>query len=113
VALGDTKNDKLIATATTLAALQAIHGHTSGRDTAFISAPHHGVTHPDIEKLTKREMEIFALIASGQSTKQVADQLGISIKTAETHRTNLMRKLDIHSASQLVRFAIRHNVIQA
>jgi len=61
--------------------------------------------------LTPREREIVQLIAEGKSTKEAANLLGISEKTAETHRTNLMRKLDIHSVSELVRYAIRNQLI--
>lgn len=63
-------------------------------------------------KLTPREREIVQLIAEGKATKEVAEILGISIKTAETHRTNLMRKLKLHSATDLVRYAIRNQIIQ-
>jgi DNA-binding NarL/FixJ family response regulator len=61
--------------------------------------------------LTPREREIVQLIAEGKSTKEVASFLDISEKTAETHRTNLMRKLGIHSVSELVRYAIRNQLI--
>lgn len=60
--------------------------------------------------LTPREREIVQLIAEGRSSKEVADALGISVKTVDTHRANLMRKLDIHSVSELVRYAIRENI---
>lgn len=63
-------------------------------------------------ELTPREREIIQLIAEGKATKEVADILGISFKTAETHRTNLMRKLDLHSTADLVRYAIRNQIIQ-
>lgn len=61
--------------------------------------------------LTPREREIVQLIAEGRSGKQVAALLGISVKTVETHRTNLMRKLDLHSVTELVRYAIRNNLV--
>lgn len=64
-------------------------------------------------QLTAREREIVQLLAEGRSTKGVARALGISVKTADTHRTNVMRKLALHSQSQLVRYAIRNNLIQA
>jgi DNA-binding CsgD family transcriptional regulator len=60
--------------------------------------------------LTRREREIVQLIAEGRSSKQVADALDISVKTVDTHRANLMRKLDIHSVSELVRYAIREKI---
>jgi DNA-binding NarL/FixJ family response regulator len=61
--------------------------------------------------LTRREREVIQLLAEGKGNKEVADILGISVRTAETHRTNIMRKLDCHSLSDLVRYAIRNNII--
>jgi DNA-binding NarL/FixJ family response regulator len=63
--------------------------------------------------LTPREREIVKLIAEGHSGRQVAAILGISAKTVETHRTNVMRKLDVHSVTDLVRYAIRNNLVTA
>jgi DNA-binding NarL/FixJ family response regulator len=62
--------------------------------------------------LTPREREILQLIAEGKSTKEVAVTLNLSVKTAETHRSNMMRKLDLHSVSALVLYAIRNNIVQ-
>ena len=64
------------------------------------------------ERLTSREREIVQLLAEGRSSKQVATTLGISTKTAETHRANIMRKLEIHSVSDLVRYAVRNQIIE-
>lgn len=64
-------------------------------------------------RLTGREREVLQLLAEGHSSKEVARSLGISVKTADTHRTNVMRKLDLHSLGELVRYAIRNNLIQA
>jgi DNA-binding NarL/FixJ family response regulator len=66
----------------------------------------------NLRQLTPREREIVQLVAEGKSTKEVADVLGISPKTADTHRTNLMRKLGFHSVSELVRYAIRNQIVQ-
>lgn len=63
--------------------------------------------------LTPREREIVQLIAEGKSTKELADHLGISAKTAETHRSNLMRKLNLRSVSEVVRYAIREKIVEA
>ena len=63
-------------------------------------------------RLTTREREIIQLVAEGHSSKEIAGILGISVKTADTHRTNLMRKLGIHSVSEVVRYAIRNNMIE-
>jgi len=63
--------------------------------------------------LTAREREIVRLLAEGHSNKEVASYLGVSIRTAETHRATLMRKLDVDSLAALVRYAIRNNIIEA
>lgn len=65
------------------------------------------------QELTAREREIVQLLAEGKSTKEVATVLGISVKTAETHRTNLMRKLDCHAVAEVVRYAVRNHLVQA
>ena len=61
--------------------------------------------------LSQREREVIQLLAEGKGNKEVANVLGISVRTAETHRTNIMRKLDCQSFSDLVRYAIRNNII--
>jgi DNA-binding NarL/FixJ family response regulator len=61
--------------------------------------------------LTPREREIVQLLAEGKSTKEVASVLNLSVKTAETHRSNIMRKLGIHSVSDLVLYAVRNQII--
>jgi DNA-binding NarL/FixJ family response regulator len=68
---------------------------------------------PRRNRLTGREREIVQLLAEGKSSKEVAVALGISVKTAETHRANIMRKLEIHSVSELVRYAIKNQIIEA
>jgi DNA-binding NarL/FixJ family response regulator len=62
--------------------------------------------------LTLRERQVLQLIAEGKSTKDIASLLGISVKTAESHRTRLMQKLDIHEKASLVLYAVRHGVVQ-
>jgi DNA-binding NarL/FixJ family response regulator len=64
------------------------------------------------ELLTPREREIVQLLAEGKSNKEVAGALGISPKTIETHRANIMRKLNLHSVSELVRFAVRNRMVE-
>ena len=64
------------------------------------------------DPLTSRERQVLQLVGEGKSTKEVAALLGISIKTAESHRTRLMRKLDIHELASLVRYAIRRGLVQ-
>ncbi len=61
--------------------------------------------------LTPREREIVQLLAEGKGNKEIASALGVSVRTAETHRANIMHKLDLHSMADLVRFAIRNNII--
>lgn len=65
------------------------------------------------DPLTPRERQVLQLIAEGMTTKETAALLDVSVKTAETHRTNLMEKLDIHSTAGLVRYAIRRGLMQA
>ena len=67
----------------------------------------------DTVPLTSREREVLQLIAEGQRTKQIAARLGISVKTAESHRTRIMKKLDVHDTASLVRYAIRRGLISA
>jgi DNA-binding NarL/FixJ family response regulator len=62
-------------------------------------------------RLTPREREIVQLLAEGKSSKEVATVLGLSVKTAETHRSNIMRKLELHSVSDLVLYAVRNNIV--
>ena len=62
--------------------------------------------------LSGREREIVQLLAEGKSSKEVATILGISVKTAETHRANIMRKLELHSVSELVRYAVKNCMIE-
>lgn len=62
--------------------------------------------------LTSREREVVQLLAEGKSTKEVACHLNLSVKTAETHRSNIMRKLGLHSVSELVLYAVRNSIVQ-
>jgi len=68
-------------------------------------------TQPAGMALTSREREVVQLVAEGYSTKEVAHRLSISTKTAENHRANIMRKLNLRSVSDLVRYAIRNRII--
>ena len=67
----------------------------------------------EFSQITGREREVVQLLAEGKSSKEVATILGISTKTAETHRTNLMRKLNCHSVTELVRYAVRNHLVEA
>jgi DNA-binding NarL/FixJ family response regulator len=65
-----------------------------------------------VDPITSREREVLQLIAEGKSTKDIASLLGISVKTADSHRSRLMRKLDIHEVASLVRYAVRKGLVQ-
>lgn len=82
-----------------------LDGYLKGKDPAT-------VTHVAQNRLTQREREVVQLLAEGKTTKEVASALGMSVKTAETHRSNIMRKLNFHSVSQLVLYAVRNKIIQ-
>jgi two-component system response regulator NreC len=64
-----------------------------------------------LEQLTEREREILKCVAEGLSTKEIASKFEISTRTVETHRANIMRKLDLHSIARLVQFAIREGLV--
>ena len=70
-----------------------------------------GTLKSPLELLTNRQREILQLIAEGMTNRNIAQKLAISIKTVETHRTNIMTKLDIHDQTGLTRFAILHGII--
>lgn len=63
-------------------------------------------------RLTPREIEVLQLLAEGSSSKDTASRLGVSLSTVEAHRANIMRKLNLHSVADLVRYAIRNKIIQ-
>jgi len=101
-----------------VSAVEAIQRNT----TYFSSQTSHAVLRPDLrghrrsaekDTLTKRERQVIQLLAEGKSTKDVASLLDLSVKTAETHRSNIMSKLGLHSVSELVLYAVRNNIVQA
>jgi DNA-binding NarL/FixJ family response regulator len=67
---------------------------------------------PQEDPLSPRERQVLQLVAEGKTTKEVASLLNISVKTADSHRTRLMKKLDIHETAGLVRYAIRRGVVE-
>ena len=96
--------------------VQAIHAALQGAiylsprvTNAVVQAYLKGATLPP-DPLTSREREIVQRIAEGQTTKEIAAHLELSVKTVESHRVNLMRKLDIHETATLVRYAIRRGL---
>jgi DNA-binding CsgD family transcriptional regulator len=65
------------------------------------------------DTLTDREKQVLKLVAEGHSNKEVAEMLGISVKTAMSHREHVMTKLGVHNRTELIRFALRAGVIRA
>jgi len=72
-----------------------------------------GRRHGPLSELSQREQQVFELVVRGMSNQDVAGELGISIKTVETHRTHINRKLDVHSPAELVRVAAERGLIRA
>ncbi|HUJ39132.1 MAG TPA: response regulator transcription factor [Candidatus Acidoferrales bacterium] len=104
-----------------LAALDALRRHKpyfSARVAAGLAQPRRSslegpaASRRSRGRLTAREREIVQLLAEGKSNKEVAGVLGISVRTAETHRSNIMLKLDLHSIVDLVRYAVRNRIIE-
>lgn len=98
--------------------VRAIHEVVAGRvylspgvGAAVAQAIRTGSVLPD-ERLTPREREVLQLVAEGKTTKEIAAILHVSVKTADTHRTRLMQKLDIHDIAGLTRYAIRLGLVQ-
>jgi DNA-binding NarL/FixJ family response regulator len=88
-------------------ALAQHHGYYSGAMTEKLLRANNGPSH-----LTPREREILRLIAQGRRSREIAQMLGVSIRTVETHRAAGMRKLHLHSVAEVVRYAIREQLIQ-
>jgi two-component system, NarL family, response regulator NreC len=66
----------------------------------------------NLHRLTERELEVLRLIAEGNTNKHIASLLSVSVNTIETHRKHIMEKLDLHNTADIVRFAVRKNVVQ-
>ncbi len=66
-----------------------------------------------VSPLTSREVQVLSLVANGHSTKEIAGLLGISYKTADSHRSRIMEKLGVHETASLVRYAIRQGIVRA
>ena len=99
-----------------VAALQSNKTFFTARVAEMVLGGYLGRSRPDGEvflpDLTPREREIVQLLAEGKSSKEVATHLSLSVKTVETHRTNIMRKLKLHSVSELVLYAVKNNMVQ-
>lgn len=74
---------------------------------------HADVAATRVEEPTTREREIIQLLAEGKSNKEIADLLNVTVKTVETHRSNLMRKLHLHNLADVIRYAIRNRLVEA
>jgi DNA-binding NarL/FixJ family response regulator len=83
------------------------------RTLATPAARHAGARNPRLGRLTPRQTEVLQLLAEGKSNKEIGATLGVTTKTAETHRAQIMTRLDLHSKSELVRYAIRNRIIEA
>lgn len=80
---------------------------------AFLRAgPRSGTAGAPGDRLTPREREVVQLVAEGRTSKDIAVQLGLSVRTAHAHRANIMRKLELHSISELVLYAVRNRLVQ-
>ena len=93
---------------------EAAHGGTylSPEVSEAVVQAYQNKTELPADPLSPRERQVLQLIAEGKSTKEVACTLDISVKTAETYRTRIMGKLDIHETASLVRYAVRRGVVQ-
>jgi DNA-binding NarL/FixJ family response regulator len=85
-------------------AREAMRDHVEGAPASDAADPY--------ESLTDREKQVLKLVAEGHSNKEIADALGISVKTAMSHRERIMQKLDLHSRTDLIKFALRRGVIR-
>jgi DNA-binding NarL/FixJ family response regulator len=100
-----------------VAAVEALQHHRTFFTTKVAQLVLDGYLRPSTEGdpsrgvLTPREREVIQLLAEGKTTKEVATMLNLSVKTAETHRTNLMRKLDLHSVVDLTLYAVRNGIV--
>lgn len=108
---------QLIAAIEALAQHQPFFAGTFAAGVALVEFLHPGKCPANeakpADRLTPREREVVQLIAEGRTSKDIALELGLSVKTADAHRANIMRKLNLHSVSELVLFAVRNQIVQA
>ncbi len=98
--------------------LAAVEAVASGKQyfTSFVAAADKSASETPVRspvRLSAREREIVQLLAEGRTNKEIATFLGIAFKTVDAHRTNIMKRLNMHSVAELVRYAIRERIIQA
>jgi DNA-binding CsgD family transcriptional regulator len=77
----------------------------------YLERPHAGPTPAKVPRLSPREREVLQLVAESKTSREVGVILNISAKTAETHRSNLMTKLRLHSIAELVLYAVRNEIV--
>jgi two-component system response regulator NreC len=86
--------------------------HLSSRVSRAVVRGYLDKTKPPADPLSGRERQVLQLIAEGKTTKEIATLLGVSVKTADSHRTRIMKKLDMHGIAGLVRYAIRTGLVE-
>ena len=86
------------------------NGHGGGAAASAAAQPAAQAQPSAFDRLTPREREVLQLMAEGFATKEVAHRLHVSVKTVETHRRQLMEKLDLHSVAELTKYAIREGL---
>ncbi len=107
---------KTQATADLVQAIRAVHQgmtYLSPGVSHVVVEAYLAQTSPPQDPLTLRERQVLQLVAEGKTSKEIAELLAIRLKTAETYRSNIMQKLEVHHTAGLVRYAIRHGLIQA
>ena len=88
-----------------------LHPSVAGELVEMVASGH-GLDDDEYGRLTQREKQVFDLLIDGKTSREIAQYLGISLKTAMTHRTHLMTKLGLHSRSELIRYALRKGLLQ-
>ncbi len=107
---------KKVADTELLSAIRAVHAGRSIVDLTNASGPSPGAAPGRVEPpkdLSRREREVLRLLAQGHSNQQIADQIGVSVKTVETYRTRLRQKLGLKGRAELYRFAVESGILDA
>lgn len=108
----NTSKKKILDAIRDAAAGKKLTGNPVPNSAAAATAPHTVTTGTKVGNITDREMEVLQLVVAGYSSSQIADKLHISPRTVDTHRNNMMQKLDIHNTASLVRFALKHKLVE-
>lgn len=109
--LKDSARDELLHAVRTLMSHETYLSPAVANHVVAAFTGENGPSHDKLSSLTAREREVLCLIASGETTKQIAMHLDVSPKTVSTHREHLMRKLDVHSVAMLTRYAVRKGLV--